>query len=50
LRDQRFMQVMDLLNQTGGIRSMARELDVSESQAAHGAAALLPAILGGYKK
>jgi hypothetical protein len=29
---------------------MARELGVSESQAATGAAALLPAILGGFKK
>ena len=29
---------------------MARELGVSESQAASGAAALLPAILGGFKK
>jgi hypothetical protein len=44
------MQVTDLLNQTGGIQSMARELGVSESQAATGAAALLPAILGGFKK
>ena len=29
---------------------MARELRVSESQAASGAAALLPALLGGFKK
>jgi hypothetical protein len=29
---------------------MARELGISESQAASGAAALLPAILGGFKK
>jgi hypothetical protein len=47
---ERIMQLMDLLNQTGGIQSMARELGVSESQAASGAAALLPAILGGFKK
>ena len=44
------MNVNDLLAQTGGLQSMARELGVSESQAASGAAALLPAILGGFKK
>ena len=44
------MEITDLLTQTGGIKSMARELGVSESQAAAGAAALLPAILGGFKK
>jgi hypothetical protein len=44
------MQAMDMLEQMGGIQSMAREFGVSESQAASGAAALLPAILGGFKK
>lgn len=44
------MQVTDILNQMGGIQSMARELGVSESQATAGAAALIPAILGGFKK
>lgn len=44
------MQVNDLLNQMGGVSSIARELGVSETQAASGAAALLPAILGGFKK
>lgn len=44
------MQVTDLLAQMGGLQSMARELGVSEKQAATGAAALLPAILGGFKK
>ena len=44
------MQLTDLLGQMGGLQSMARELGVSESQAASGAAALLPAILGGFKK
>jgi len=44
------MQIMDVLNQVGGIQSVARELNVSEAQAASGAAALLPAILGGFKK
>ena len=43
------MQLTDLLAQMGGLQSMARELGVSESQAASGAEALLPAILGGFK-
>jgi hypothetical protein len=44
------MQILDVLGQTGGLQSMARELGVSESQAASGAEALIPAILGGFKK
>lgn len=44
------MQVTDILAQMGGLQSMARELGVSESQAASGAAVLIPAILGGFKK
>jgi len=44
------MQITDILQQTGGLRSLARELGISESQAASGAAALGPAILGGFKK
>ena len=44
------MQLTDILAQMGGIQSMARELGVSESQATAGAAALLPALLGGFKK
>ena len=44
------MQPTDILSQTGGLQAMARELGVSESQAATGAAALLPAVLGGFKK
>lgn len=44
------MDITDLLAQMGGLQSMARELGVSESQAASGAAALLPAVLGGFKK
>ena len=43
------MQLTDLLAQMGGLQSMARELGVSENQAASGADALLPAILGGFK-
>jgi len=44
------MQITDILAQMGGLKSMAQELGVSESQAANGAAALAPAILGGFKK
>ena len=44
------MQITDILDQVGGLQSVARELGVSESQAASGAAALVPAILGGFKK
>jgi hypothetical protein len=43
------MQITDILNQTGGLQSIARELGISESQAAAGAAALAPAILGGFQ-
>ncbi len=44
------MQVGDLLNQLGGASSVARQLGISESEATNGAAALLPAIMGGFKK
>lgn len=44
------MQITDILAQMGGLQSIARELGVSESQAASGAEALAPAILGGFKK
>jgi hypothetical protein len=44
------MQITDILAQMGGLQSMARELGISEAQAASGAAALAPAILGGFKK
>ena len=44
------MQLSDILSQSGGLESMARELGVSEVEAASGAQALLPAILGGFKK
>jgi hypothetical protein len=39
-----------MLNALGGTQSMARELGVSEAEARAGAEALLPAILGGFKK
>jgi hypothetical protein len=44
------MQITDILSQTGGLQSMALELGVSERDVAAGAAALTPAILGGFKK
>jgi len=44
------MQITDILAQLGGLQSVARELGVSENQAASGAEALIPAILGGLKK
>jgi hypothetical protein len=44
------MTLNDILQQTGGIDAMARELGLSPSQAASGAEALLPAILGGFKR
>jgi len=44
------MQFTDILTRMGGLQAMARELGVSESQAATGAEALLPAILGGFRK
>jgi hypothetical protein len=44
------MQLTDILAQTGGLQSMERELGLSKNEATTGAAALLPAILGGFKK
>ena len=44
------MQITDILSQMGGLRSVAQELGVSESEAAKGADALIPAILGGLQK
>ena len=44
------MNLIDILGRTGGLQSVARDLGVSEDQAAAGAEALLPAILGGLKK
>lgn len=44
------MNITDILAKAGGLRSMARELGISEAQAESGASALAPAILGGFKK
>ncbi|HEY0822151.1 MAG TPA: DUF937 domain-containing protein [Ramlibacter sp.] len=43
------MQLTDLLQQAGGLDSIARELGIPAQQAASGAEALLPAILGGFQ-
>ena len=44
------MNVSDLLSRMGGASAIARELGISDAQAAAGASALLPAVLGGFKK
>jgi hypothetical protein len=44
------MDMTQILAQTGGLRSMARELGVTEKEVQIAAAALVPAILGGFKK
>src|SRR5512139_1646030 len=44
------MQITDILAQMGGLQSMARELGINEDQATSGTTALIPAILGGFKK
>jgi len=44
------MQITDILAQSGGLQAMAKELGISEADAARGASALAPAILGGFKK
>jgi len=44
------MQITEILAQMGGLQSMAGELGISEAQVEKGAAALAPAILGGFKK
>ena len=44
------MQITEILEQAGGLQAIARELGISEADAARGAAALAPAVLGGFKK
>lgn len=44
------MDFNELLSGTGGLQSMARELGLKEEQAASGAEALLPALMGGFQK
>lgn len=42
--------ITDLLAQTGGLQSVARDLGVDEGEVAAGASALLPEILGGVSR
>jgi hypothetical protein len=44
------MELSDIISQSGGLQSIARELGISEAEAASGAAALTPAIHGGIQK
>jgi hypothetical protein len=44
------MQLNDIIGQLGGFQAMARELGVNEGQAQSGVSALLPAVLGGFKR
>jgi hypothetical protein len=44
------MDITELLKQVGGLQSMATELGITEAQAAQGASALAPAVLGGFKQ
>jgi len=44
------MNLTDILSQVGGIESMAKDLGIPPAMAKQGAEALLPAILGGFKK
>jgi len=43
------MQLSDILNKTGGLQSIARELGIDEHEAVNAASALGPAVLGGFK-
>src|SRR3546814_19519641 len=44
------MNLTDILAQAGGIESTAKELGIPPAMAKQGAEALLPALLGGFKK
>jgi len=44
------MNALDAVGGAGGIAAIARELGIDEQTAMTGAAALLPAVLGGFKK
>lgn len=44
------MDMTELLRQVGGVQSVARDLGIGETQATAGLEALLPAVLGGFKK
>ena len=44
------MDIANILKQTGAIDEVAQQLGVDQQTAQAGAAAFLPAILGGFKK
>lgn len=44
------MNMLDIINQAGGIGAIAAQLGVSPAVAQQGAEALMPSILGGFKK
>ena len=44
------MQINDILAQMGGLEAIARDLGISETQAAQGVQALAPALMGGFQK
>lgn len=44
------MQITDLLAQAGGLSALSQRLGIDEQQAYRGADALMPALLGGFKK
>src|SRR5688572_16024070 len=44
------MQLIDLLKDSGAVHSMAAEIGIDDDQASAGAAALIPALLGGLEK
>lgn len=44
------MDMLDMLRNSGGLDAMASQLGISQAQARSGAEALLPAVMGGFKK
>jgi hypothetical protein len=44
------MQLIDMLKNSGAVHSMAQEIGIDDDQASAGAAALMPALLGGLEK
>lgn len=44
------MDVMDVLRRSGGVEAISKQLGIPPAMASAGAEALLPAVLGGFKK
>ncbi len=44
------MQLIDMLKNSGAVHSMAQQIGIDDDQATAGAAALMPALLGGLEK